>query len=158
MNHLTLLKDHLSQNKDLSGHIEKLISGGDFDIDWDFLGFLEDYKSVSEIMSRRIVIQESDWIKPRNFIIVDVGCAAGIQQIFFNDFTQYIGIDQRLGKNKLNFNDNSVFIQGEFSQLVESGEFEITDNMVGIASMSLLYSNNQQAIKTFDNFKRKFIF
>lgn len=158
MSHLELLKDYLSQNKELGGHIEKLIIGGDFDIDWDFLGFLEDYQSVSEIMSRRIVVQESNWIKPRNFIIVDVGCAAGIQQIFFNNFTQYIGIDRYLGKHSLNFNENSIFIQGEFSGLVESGEFEITDDMVGIASMSLLYSNNQKAIKIFDKFKRKFIF
>lgn len=87
--------------------------------------------------------------------IVDVGCGQGLQQVFFKDFAQYIGISTEKSDPQAVLQDNASFLQGDFAQLVTSGEFVIEPDMVGIANASLLYDeDNEKALALFKRFKR----
>jgi hypothetical protein len=53
---------------------------GKCDIDLSFMGFLDIYKNLSEII-------------PQHKIIVDCGCAYATQAVYFQKHKKYIGID-----------------------------------------------------------------
>ena len=50
------------------------------DIDFDFIGFLEQYESLSKLI-------------PKDWTIVDLGCANGFQSLYFQKHKKYIGVD-----------------------------------------------------------------
>jgi len=60
--------------------IEKVFDQKDCDIDYDFLGFTEIYKSLSEII-------------PKHFTIVDLGCAYNPQCFYFTEHKKYVAVD-----------------------------------------------------------------
>lgn len=55
------------------------------DIDPSFIGFIDIYKNLSEII-------------PKHFTIVDLGCAYAPQAYYFKDHKKYIGVDIFLGE------------------------------------------------------------
>jgi hypothetical protein len=111
----------------------------------DWLGFIDDYYRIAQYASG---------LELRT-VIVDVGCGAGLQQVFFRDFAGYIGIDQWLPDCVKPINSNARFIEGNFAELVSSGKFVIEENMFGIANMSLLYqAGNEASVQAFRRFPR----
>ena len=111
----------------------------------DFLGFIEDYYRIAQYATTFDL----------RTIIVDVGCCAGLQQVFFRQFAGYIGIDQRLHGCVRPLQPNARFIEGKFGELVKSGAFVIDSTMFGIANRSLLYqSGNEASILAFKKFTR----
>lgn len=119
------------------------------------LGFITDYFWLSKYF-RPLRFTFGFNHEPRH-ILVDVGCCTAVQQVFFKHFDEYIGIDYQAHYQR-NLHGNARFIQGEFADLVESGEFVITDEMVGVANMSILYDPNRERNATvFNRFKKKAI-
>lgn len=109
------------------------------------LGFVEDYFRIGQFVAT---------LDCRT-TIVDVGCAAGLQQVFFSHFSAYIGIDQSLDKSVKSLQPNARFIEGNFAKLVEAESFVIEPTMFGIANRSLLYQNdNEASIAAFKRFNR----
>ncbi len=159
MNSSTLIS-MFPHNTELKSYIDDLLLNGNMDIDDTFLGFLEDYKAYADIIIPRILDGYPPFLQKRNFTIIDVGCAVGIQHVFFEKCERYIGIDTYISPFVKGTTDNATFIKGKFSSLVSSGQLVIPDNAIGIANMSLLYSNNKDGdIELFKNsFKRMFIF
>jgi len=60
--------------------VEKVFNQDMCDIAPDFLGFVDIYKSLSEII-------------PKHFTIIDLGCAYNPQCFFFTEHKQYIAVD-----------------------------------------------------------------
>lgn len=50
------------------------------ELEFDFLGFVDVYKSLSELI-------------PKNHIVIDFGCYLAAQNYFFSEHKQYIGVD-----------------------------------------------------------------
>jgi hypothetical protein len=159
--HLELLLNY-NNTEQFKAYIDNVLENGEgYDIDYSFMGFLEDYQNIAEIYQKRIrsgVSLSGVNIPTVNFRIVDVGCGSAFQQVFFTKFSEYIGIDLRIPSYLKPQNNNARFVEGRFSSLVESGQFVIEDDMIGIANMSLLYTNNnEKEIEVFNKFKRKII-
>ena len=112
-----------------------------------FLGFIEDYYHMANLLAGHC---------KANTIIVDVGCAGAFQQVFFRNFPQYIGIDMHCHFCQP-LQPNASFVQGVFADLVASSQFTITDNMVGIANMSLNYGGSKADPDAFNLFKQRII-
>ena len=60
--------------------IENVFNQRECDIDIEFLGFIDIYKKLSEII-------------PKHFTIVDLGCAYNPQCFYFKDHKKYIAVD-----------------------------------------------------------------
>ena len=50
------------------------------ELDYEFLGFVEQYKALSEII-------------PKEFIIIDLGCNAAAQMYYFRNHKAYFGVE-----------------------------------------------------------------
>lgn len=124
-------------------------------IDRCFLGFIEDYFWLSRYFHPPV--RGPRGTRKRS-VVVDVGCCAALQQVFFRGHDAYVGIDLHGGFQR-DFHGSATFIKGNFADLVESGEFEVTEEMVGIANMSLLYAcpDQDRNLRAFDRFRRKAI-
>ena len=118
------------------------------DIGPEFLGFMDDYYHLAQYLRARA---------RKHTVIVDVGCAGAFQQVFFQDFPGYIGIDLDLRFVEL-LSPTASFIEGDFGELVESGKFVANENMIGIANMSLLYGGGAKSVEAFNRvFRQKII-
>lgn len=101
-----------------------------------FIGFIDMYYPVS------ITI-------PKDYIIIDIGCAYGFQSYYFEDFKQYIGVDpcistKILPKNGIFYNvDCKTFITEIFPTLNIC-----SDNVFCICSFVPLKSNDTNLLKT----------
>jgi hypothetical protein len=114
----------------------------------EFLGFMNDYYHIAQYLEGHA--------RPQT-VIVDVGCAGAFQQVFFRRFPGYIGIDYRTEFLEA-LCPNVSFFSGSFDELIESGRFVTTEDMVGIANMSLLYGGGEKSVEAFNRvFKRKII-
>lgn len=60
--------------------IDRVFNQKECDIDIEFLGFIDIYKKLSEII-------------PKHFTIVDLGCAYNPQCFYFKDHKKYIAVD-----------------------------------------------------------------
>lgn len=60
--------------------IDKVFDQAEIDIDPTFLGFVDVYEKLSEVI-------------PRHFTIVDLGCAYNPQCFFFTEHKKYIAVD-----------------------------------------------------------------
>lgn len=131
----------LENKQEFIDYVNSCINNSRSDIGWDFLGFIDDYINLSKIITKE-------------HIIVDVGCAWGLQHIIFKDYAGYIGIDESLKCKP--FTNNAKFIKGKFRDVINKIDFN--DKMFGIANMSLLYSNDsQEDLELFNKFRKKFI-
>lgn len=59
---------------------ERIMSQYGCELDHDFLGFVEVYRSLSELI-------------PKDKIVIDFGCYLAAQSYFFAEHRQYIGVD-----------------------------------------------------------------
>ena len=57
-----------------------ILSQDGCELEFDFLGFIDVYKSLSELI-------------PKNHIIIDFGCYLAAQSYFFSEHERYIGVD-----------------------------------------------------------------
>ncbi len=139
-----LLKDQDPGTEFLSWVDELIdIHGEEWQMDHEFLGFIKDYYHISQLLSG----YHAD-----KLTIVDVGCGAALQHVFFKDFKRYIAIDHEFAHVKL-FTDNAEFINKEFSDLLTYEELIIEPELtIGIANMSLLYNPRLDVIWEFNNF------
>lgn len=126
-------------------------------IEYPWLGFMEDYQAIA-----KAICKEN--------IIIDVGCAAGFQQVFFKDFGQYIGINEHSCGEKV-LQKNAHFVIGEFKDVIDDVLENIVDHtpmespwrgkrdIFGIANMSILYAphTKENLIKFKNTFDRCFI-
>jgi hypothetical protein len=121
-------------------YISELLDWDDIgaNLDGTFLGFVEDYHDIARLYARH---QTSSL-----FTVVDVGCYAGFQHVFFKGFAGYIGIDPSAFLPRLKaFNSvNATYVQGRFAELCEQG-WRPPENSVGIANMSLLYGGGEKS-------------
>ena len=76
--YLQLLNDLKKQI--LNIEFEKIVSQYGCEYDKDFLGFLNVYKPLSDLI-------------PKNFIIIDFGCYLAAQSFYFIKHKKYIGVD-----------------------------------------------------------------
>jgi hypothetical protein len=87
--------------------------------------------------------------------IVDIGCGRGLQQVFFQDFANYIGIETTGVEQPLVLQPNAKFLQGGFAKLVSKGKFLVRDDMLAIANGTLLYDDgNESALTCIRRFRR----
>ena len=128
------------------------------DIDEGFMGFIDDYVNLAEILRRhtvrmppghRLPVQSITWT------VYDIGCAAGFQQVLFPFADAYVGIDSHCKPPRLM--PNSTFIHGRFAEVVESLHID-RPRSFGIANMSLAYTGHADDLEAFDRaFLHKYI-
>lgn len=82
----------------------------------DFLGFLENYKDISERL-------------PKDFIIIDIGCYMAFQADYYKNFKDYIGVEPqtplkyRLRQNNAEYYEQTAqqFVANTLPVLIENG-------------------------------------
>ena len=100
------------------------------------------YKAISKLIS-----------KPENTIIVDCGCALGLQQVFFNNCYKYIGIDISPEDCFFKICENAEYISGDITNILPSFEFEKGYDYVGISILcGSIWSKVGKCIK--ENFNK----
>ena len=163
-NHIKLCAEQLpeSSRPEFIQYVNDLLKKDQwYGIDADFLGFMEDYASLRDLIERHIVEPTTDgrcmW-GGRNFIIYDVGCATAIQHVFFGKCKGYVGISPPGPPIPRFFLPKCSFYSGYLSEFVVHTEIDY-DNSFGIANMSILYDRNERdELEIFNRvFKRKFI-
>lgn len=168
-NHIKLLADKLppETRPEFRAYVNELLDIDQwYGIDPTFLGFMEDYQTLAEIIGRHITESDFDGIiQGKNFVIYDIGCAAALQHVFFGKCIGYVGVSPL--KNFGNgpdvpeprfFLPNCKFFNGYLSEVVDAMEIDY-ERSFGIANMSILYDSSQITdLEIFNRvFKRKFI-
>lgn len=160
MNHLDICLKQLPKDKrdDFIQYVKNLLTNDQwYGIDEEFLGFIDDYISLRDLIERHI-IEPSDMWQERNFIIYDVGCAAALQHVFFGKCKGYVGINPPGPPIPQFFLPKCSFYSGYLSEVINELDIDY-ENSFGIANMSILYSSNcDSELELFNkSFKRKFI-
>jgi hypothetical protein len=83
---------------------EQLSEWDHANLDPNFLGFVDIYKQLSEII-------------PKNRTIIDLGCAYGCQSVFFMDHQQYVGVD--IGDHRRVNTPNSIYYRRRIAEWIE---------------------------------------
>jgi hypothetical protein len=113
------------------------------DIDGEFLGFVEIYEHLAQII-------------PKKRIIVDLGCAYATQAICFQDFKKYIGVDvSDCPKVKTK---NSEYYTMKIQDFIEKEvpKYE-QDELFAICSyVPPWYSDNEKLVR--ENFRHCFVY
>jgi hypothetical protein len=122
-------------------YIDSMVLGNyKYPVEWEFLGFIEDYYHLSRII-------------PLDTVVVDVGCANGFQHTFFRNHVRYIGIEEDQNNATMGFTKNSEFWKMKFlnsERAIEQLKIEYK-KVFGIDNMSLHYSiGNAEDIALFD--------
>lgn len=89
--------------------VVKIIQENIGDIDFDFIGFLEQYESLSKLI-------------PKDWTIVDLGCANGFQSLYFQEHKKYIGVDIDTGTKYQT--TNSEYYTMRIKEFLESENFK----------------------------------
>ncbi|MCK9567589.1 hypothetical protein M0R72_01405 [Candidatus Pacearchaeota archaeon] len=162
-NHIQLCAEQLpeSSRPEFIRYVNDLLDKDQwYGIGPDFLGFMDDYVSLRDLIERHIV-EPSDGIiswKESNFIIYDVGCATAIQHVFFGKCKGYVGISPPGPPIPQFFLPRCSFYSGYLSEVVDEMDIDY-ENSFGIANMSILYDRRESdELEIFNRvFKRKFI-
>ncbi len=95
------------------------------EFDRDFLGFISEYRSVSEFL-------------PKDMTVIDLGCYLAAQSYFFTQFSEYIGVDI-VGES------NPVFPLKRFSaKNATHYEMSIKDFLKNVAPSILTENKNEK--------------
>ena len=95
------------------------------------------YESISKLICR-----------PETAIIVDCGCATGLQQVFFENCYKYIGIDLAPKDCFFKICENAEYISGDLLDVLPSFEFEKHYNYIGISVLcGSIWQNVGKVIK-----------
>jgi hypothetical protein len=162
MNHYDLLLSKIppERHQEYRDYLDWIAEQDGFLLDYEFLGFMDDYQKLAEMLESHILSATPEFMLPRdpNFTVFDVGCSTALQHVLFGRMDAYIGIESYPLPEYRFFTDNATVIPGKFSDVIEG--LEIPRNAVGIAHMSLLYqSGNEKDIQIFNQtFKRKWIY
>ena len=70
---------------------------------------------------------------PEKTIIVDCGCATGLQQVFFRDCHKYIGIDVAPKDNFFKICENAEYISGDIGDILYSFELDKDYDYFGVS-------------------------
>ena len=113
-------KNEINELLDLlpKDQIKEVFSQKHCDIDLEFVGFIEVYKALSQII-------------PVDFTVVDLGCAYNPQCYYFKDHYKYIAVDlgnlKRFKMNNCKIYEMSIdnFIHNHISELDLSKTFAI---------------------------------
>lgn len=168
-NHIKLLADQLppETRPEFRAYVNELLDIDQwYGIDPTFLGFMEDYQTLAELINRHITEECFEGlIRGKNFVIYDIGCAAALQHVFFGKCIGYVGVSplKNFGTGldipePRFFLPNCKFFNGYLSEVIGTMDIDY-ENSFGIANMSILYDSSQQTdLEIFNRaFKRKFI-
>jgi hypothetical protein len=146
-------------------YITDLVQNDDhMGIDWDFLGFIQDYVNIAKLLQRKADVHSFPLdllgragVKHRTPLTVyDVGCSSALQHILFDPRILYVGIDT-YGTAPRFFRDGCRYVCGQFSHVAASLDVD-RENAVGVANMSLLYGSAEEELRMFDaTFRQKVI-
>lgn len=103
--------------------LHRVLYEQDCDIDYDFVGFIETYKRLSQVI-------------PRHWIIVDLGCAYAPQCWYFRKHAKYIGIDHSV-KYRFSVNNTEHHIQS-IQDWIKYHASAMPENTFAIANYSLI--------------------
>ena len=104
---------------------------GDVDINKEFMGFVSIYKHLSHII-------------PKEFTVIDAGCAYAPQSEYFKDFAGYVGIDfvptdtRFVTENSIHFQeDANKFLNSEYSKNIDKEKVFVIINYVPYSELLL---------------------
>ena len=130
--------DDLYLEKELALNIGKdemhrLYSYPECQLEFDFLGFLESYNDLKDII-------------PKDFTIIDLGCYQALQGYYFKNHKEYIGIDNyvpiiwRFHQNNAKYYYMSIqdFIKEHINELDLSKTFAICSYVPDIEARTLV--------------------
>lgn len=90
--------------KEHSDEIRRIAKYPEFELDHDFLGFLEEYASLPV---------------PEDFVIIDLGCNHGIQGVYFEGHEAYVGIDIGIPSEWRMQHQNAVYFDCSIQEFVK---------------------------------------
>lgn len=147
MRDLPLLRQYVPKHRslDFEAYVKKLVSEDrSMGIDYEFLGFMQDYENISKIVARKTINPIPGITKGASYTIYDVGCCTALQHVMFPMALGYVGIDNNpFQEDPQFFLPNCRFVRGTFSKVVSTLVID-KDRSIGIANMSLLYSPGSQ--------------
>lgn len=108
--------------------MQKIYSYPDCELEYDYLGFLENYYDLEDKI-------------PKNFTIIDVGCYLGVQAEYFKNHKKYIGLEPFLDAKDLrkytNQYPNTVYLRltaadflKDFEKMKKEYDIDIEKTMV----------------------------
>jgi len=145
------------QHEAFKNYVGEAIAAARGDIDWDFLGFIDDYEHIGSLVRAR-THEKTSFTREHKYTIYDVGCANAWQHVFFPMAKRYVGIDPLLPTPEPRFFvGDCEFVLGTLPEVADLLEVD-RDNSIGIANMSLAYTGRPGDFETFDRlFMRKIV-
>lgn len=86
--------------------IERLLSWEFCELDYEFLGFLENYNSLKDI--------------PQDYAIIDFGCCQAIQGDYFKNHIAYIGVEPSVPNEYRLKQDNALYYQQTIKEFIDN--------------------------------------
>ena len=124
----------------MCNQLERLMSEDMCDIDGEFLGFVNIYKHLADII-------------PKDRVIYDMGCAYAPQSYFFKNHRKYIGVDLWEG-TRFSTNNTEHFVMS-IKDFIDS--HKIDDRHFAICSYVPPWgADNEKLVR--DNFEHLFVF
>jgi hypothetical protein len=157
--HAATLLRYVPEDKrdEFKSYLSEAVELGRGDIDWDFLGFMDDYENIAQLVQAR-THQETSFSAEHAYTVYDVGCANAWQHVFFPMARKYVGIDCLMPRPEPRFFvGDCEFVLGRFAEVMDKLAID-PENSIGIANMSLVYVGRPDDLAAFDRaFKRKII-
>lgn len=110
------------------------------DYDIEFMGFLEQYYCLSKVI-------------PKDWFIIDFGCAAAFQSVFFENHKGYLGIDITVSSDARYKTKNSSHLKCSIEEYISKKLYEKFDLNKTFAICNYVPSNiaKKQIRKIFPN-------
>lgn len=87
------------------GEINRLLSWEYCELDYEYLGFLENYHDLKNI--------------PLDYAIIDFGCYQAIQADYFKDHIAYIGVEPTIPKEYRLKQDNALYYEQTIKEFID---------------------------------------
>ncbi|WP_215844013.1 SAM-dependent methyltransferase [Acidithiobacillus montserratensis] len=132
-------------HRQVPDQLGRILEAGLCDIDVDFLGFVDLYAGLAQIIPH-----------PEETTVVDFGCAYAPQAWYFQKFSGYVGIDVCDATNRFvfaNTQHEQVHIS-EYLNRLESGDVLIPGRSFAI--LSYLPTNSEIEMRIYSNFPNHF--
>lgn len=110
---LNIFKKHSDPDE-----VNRVMRKGDNCVNYahDFYGFLEQYLHLSKII-------------PKDWYIIDFGCAAAFQSVFFKKHRLYVGVDHSFSLNARYQTRNSFYFNCSIEKFIDKKLYEKLENL-----------------------------
>lgn len=107
---------NIFKDKSDPAEVNRVMRMGDNCVNYahDFYGFLEQYLHLSKII-------------PKDWYIIDFGCAAGFQSVFFKKHRGYIGVDHAFSLKARYQTGNSFYFKCTIEKFIEKNLYDKLD-------------------------------